>query len=65
MLPPRQGTDQEEQTIMIIASDLEGTLTTSYIGLSMGQYVRDHGRGLAYRLFFASQVPPYLLYTSV
>jgi phosphoserine phosphatase len=46
---------------MIIASDLEGTLTTGYSWKGYGNYLRAHGRGLAYHAYYARTLPAGLL----
>ncbi|HEY3364271.1 MAG TPA: haloacid dehalogenase-like hydrolase [Symbiobacteriaceae bacterium] len=45
----------------VVASDLEGTLTTGETWKGVGRYLATHGRGLAYRTFFALHVPGVLL----
>ncbi len=42
---------------MIIASDLEGTLTTGATWRGFGRYVRKHGRALPGTLFLVSRLP--------
>lgn len=46
---------------MIVASDLEGTLTTGATWVGMESYLRAHGRARAYRWFYASRIPSFLL----
>ena len=41
---------------MIIASDLEGTLTSGTTWKAVGRYLVQHGRQRAYRLFFATHL---------
>lgn len=40
-----------------VASDLEGTLTTGETWRIVGEYLKAHGRGGRYRLFFYSHLP--------
>ncbi len=42
---------------MIIASDLEGTLTTGATWVGVGEYLKAHGHAARYRLFFAAHLP--------
>lgn len=42
---------------MIIASDLEGTLTTGETWRGVGRYASSHGRAWAYRRFLATHLP--------
>jgi HAD superfamily phosphoserine phosphatase-like hydrolase len=45
---------------MIIASDLEGTLTTGATWKGLEDYLKQEGHGLSYNLFFASRMLTYL-----
>jgi phosphoserine phosphatase len=42
---------------MIVASDLEGTLTTGETWKALGRYLRSHGQGRAYNAFFVMRLP--------
>jgi HAD superfamily phosphoserine phosphatase-like hydrolase len=42
---------------MVVASDLEGTLTTGETWKALGRYLRAHGRGRAYTTFFLLRLP--------
>jgi phosphoserine phosphatase len=42
---------------MIVASDLEGTLTTGETWKALGRYLRSHGQGRAYNAFFGARLP--------
>jgi len=46
---------------MIVAADLEGTLTTGETWKGVGRYLAECGQGRAYRLFFATHLPGALL----
>lgn len=46
---------------MIVAADLEGTLTTGETWKGVGRYLVGHGRGPAYRAFFLTHLPGALL----
>ena len=46
---------------MIVASDLEGTLTRGETWKAVGRYLVDHGRARAYRAFFFAHLPGALL----
>ncbi|GAB4478724.1 MAG: hypothetical protein Kow00124_23440 [Anaerolineae bacterium] len=46
---------------VIIASDLEGTLTTGATWVGVGEYLKVHGHAARYRLFFAAHLPGALL----
>ncbi len=41
----------------VVVSDLEGTLTTGETWRVVGEYLKAHGRGGRYRLFFYSHLP--------
>ncbi len=45
---------------MIVASDLEGTLTTGASWKGLEAYLKQEGHRLDYSLFYASQIPNYL-----
>jgi phosphoserine phosphatase len=46
------------QTVaMVVASDLEGTLTTGETWKGLGRYLRTHGHGRAYTAFFLRRLP--------
>lgn len=47
--------------LMIIASDLEGTLTTGETWRGVGKYVSQHGRRWAYRRYLATHLPTAVL----
>lgn len=47
---------------MIVASDLEGTLTTGYSWKGFASYLKAHGRGRAYTAYVASRFHQTLLY---
>jgi phosphoserine phosphatase len=42
---------------MVVASDLEGTLTAGETWKGLGRYLRAHGHGRAYNRFFLSRLP--------
>ncbi len=46
---------------MIIATDLEGTLTTGETWRGIGKYLAQHGRAMTYRTFFLTHLPGALL----
>lgn len=46
---------------MVVASDLEGTLSDGATWRGFARYLVSHGRALRYRLFFLRRVPSYLL----
>ncbi len=46
---------------MIIASDLEGTLTTGETWKGIGKYLAQHGRSMAYRGFYLAHFPGAML----
>jgi phosphoserine phosphatase len=46
---------------MIVAADLEGTLTSGETWKAVGRYLAEHGRGRAYRGFFLTHLPGALL----
>lgn len=46
---------------MIVAADVEGTLTTGETWQAIGHYFVVHGRGRAYRAFFVTHLPGALL----
>lgn len=46
---------------LIIASDLEGTLTTGATWKGVGRYLQQHGRAAAYNAFFLPRLPGALL----
>lgn len=45
---------------MIVASDLEGTVTTGATWKGLESYIKQQGHGLSYSLFFASRMAFYL-----
>ncbi len=45
----------------IVAADVEGTLTTGETWRGVGRYLSEHGRGLAYRVFFLTHMPALVL----
>lgn len=46
---------------MIVAADLEGTLTSGESWKAVGRYLAENGRGRAYRRFFLTHLPGALL----
>lgn len=48
-------------TRMIVAADVEGTLTSGETWKAVGRYLADHGRARAYRAFFLAHLPGALL----
>lgn len=46
---------------MLVASDLEGTLTAGETWKGLGRYLRAHGRGRAYLTFFLLRLPGALI----
>lgn len=42
---------------MIVASNLEGTLTTGETWKGVARYLREHGRAFSYRAFFLARLP--------
>ncbi len=46
---------------MVVASDLEGTLTTGETWKGLAQYLTRHGHAWPYRRFFAARMPGYAL----
>lgn len=42
---------------MVVAADLEGTLTTGETWKGLGRYLRTNGQSLAYSAFFARRIP--------
>ncbi len=43
-----------------VVSDLEGTLTTGESWKGVGRYLKEHGKGRAYRAFFLARMPGYV-----
>ena len=48
-------------TRMIVAADVEGTLTSGETWKAVGRYLAEHGRARAYRAFFLAHLPGALL----
>lgn len=48
-------------TTMIVAADVEGTLTSGETWKAVGRYLAEHGRARAYRAFFLAHLPGALL----
>jgi phosphoserine phosphatase len=46
--------------VTFVASDLEGTLTTGESWRGVGRYLKERGRGRAYRAFVLARMPGYL-----
>ena len=47
--------------MMIVAADLDGTLTAGETWKAVGRYLAEHGRARAYRAFFLAHLPGALL----
>ncbi len=46
---------------MIVAADVDGTLTSGETWRAVGRYLAEHGRARAYRAFFLTPLPGALL----
>jgi len=45
----------------VVASDLEGTLTTGETWRILGEFLKSHGRAVQYNAFFYSRLPGFML----